>query len=261
MVSVDDRPARGLKLLAARLDARSVRERALAFVVALALVLGGWDGLLLAPLDTRRAALQQQVPDLETRLATLDTLTAQLLTERQRDPDAVPRAELDRLRRAAGRLDTLLVELTERLVPPRHMAAMLESVLTRETDLTLTRLAGLGVEPVVVAMPLVSGGVEPGPGAVRGGARASAARDPSVNTPGAVSMPVAASQGPRLYRHGLRIEFEGGYLQTLAYLHALESLDSRFLWRALEFDMQRYPLARVSMTVYSLSLDDAWIGI
>ena len=148
MVSVDDRPARGLKLLAARLDARSVRERALAFVVALALVLGGWDGLLLAPLDTRRAALQQQVPDLETRLATLDTLTAQLLTERQRDPDAVPRAELDRLRRAAGRLDTLLVELTERLVPPRHMAPMLESVLTRETDLTLTRLAGLGLEPL-----------------------------------------------------------------------------------------------------------------
>ena len=69
------------------------------------------------------------------------------------------------------------------------------------------------------------------------------------------------ASAPGLYRHGLRVEFFGGYLETIAYLRALESLQSRFLWEALAFDVEQYPRSRVAITVYSLSLDDAWIGI
>lgn len=254
------RPARGWRVMAARLDARSLRERALAFLIVLALVYAGWTWMLLGPLDAQRASLLARMPGLNADISQLNALAVSIASERRADPDAGRRAELAGLRREGARLESLLVDLTERLVPPRRMAAMLESVLTRETDLRLLRLSGLGVERVVVPSAVVN--LEAGnttAGVARAGIRATA-RAPAAE---AVAMETAATalSAPGLYRHGLRVEFGGGYLQTFAYLRALESLHSRFLWEALEFDVEQYPRARVSITVYSLSLDDAWIGI
>ena len=63
------------------------------------------------------------------------------------------------------------------------------------------------------------------------------------------------------YKHGLRIEFEGDYMTTLDYIRGLESLELRFLWDSLEFQVEEYPRSRVSITVFTLSLDQDWIGV
>ena len=66
---------------------------------------------------------------------------------------------------------------------------------------------------------------------------------------------------PRLYRHTLRIEFEGDYLATLRYLQAIEGLSRRLFWVGFEFEVRRYPKARVVLTVETLSLQKGWIGV
>ena len=66
---------------------------------------------------------------------------------------------------------------------------------------------------------------------------------------------------PGVYLHGLKISFKGGYLDTLAYLQALETLKWRFYWGDVDFEVTDYPQAEVTIVVNTLSLNEAWIGI
>ncbi len=67
------------------------------------------------------------------------------------------------------------------------------------------------------------------------------------------------SGGP--YVHPVEIVVEGTYLDVLAYLHALESLEWRFYWRLLELESTAYPRNRVRIELSTLSLDRDWIGV
>ncbi len=62
------------------------------------------------------------------------------------------------------------------------------------------------------------------------------------------------------YRHGLRIVFNGSYMSTLAYVKELESLENEFIWDNLKFEITEYPDGKVSITVFTLSLDRNWIA-
>jgi len=186
--------------------------------------------------------LSARVPTLQNEIHLLDQQAKTLAVARSRDPDVANRNKLKQLRAATAKVNAALTELTSRLVPPREMGRLIEAVLDRQQRLSLVRLEGLGAEPLY-AYPA-------GAGARKPGAPRSAKK---------VAAPAMAQSA--LYRHGLRATFEGGYLDILAYLRALEGLPWRFLWDEVSLEVPRYPVARVTLTVYSLSLDDAWIGI
>ena len=219
-----------------RIDGLGLRERLLGFCTVLAVLCVIWSELLMRPLDASRDALDARVESLTRDILTLNKQVQALAEQRRIDPDAVNRERLLALRREASTLAGVLERLTGDLVPPGQMARLLEVVLTRDTTLTLVKLEGLGALPVL-------GGDTPA--------------EPSTGRATVVGEPPPSV----LYRHGLRIEFEGSYLETLRYLTALEGLDWRFLWDSVELDVEEYPRAKVAITVYSLSLARAWIGV
>ena len=109
------------------------------------------------------------------------------------------------------------------------MVAVLEDMLKRRRQLTLTRLENLPSEPLL--------------------------EQPADESP-------AETAGQRnLYRHPLRIELTGSYLEALAYLQSLEQLPRKLYWQDLSVSVEDYPLARISVTVYTLSLKEGWIGV
>lgn len=55
-------------------------------------------------------------------------------------------------------------------------------------------------------------------------------------------------------RYELRLELEGSYLGTLRYLRALEALPWKFFWESVEYEVIEYPLARVTLELYTLGL-------
>ncbi|MDX1518892.1 MAG: hypothetical protein R3318_02135, partial [Gammaproteobacteria bacterium] len=63
------------------------------------------------------------------------------------------------------------------------------------------------------------------------------------------------------YKHGMKIVFEGDFLSTVDYIRKLENLDWRFFWDSIEFRVEDYPRSLSSITLYTLSLDQNWIGI
>lgn len=226
-----------LSKLIQRVDGLSFRERAVLFLGVVALMGFLWDGLLMAPLYERREALQARVAQLQEEVLSLNGQASALAEVWSEDPDALGRERLGDLRGRLSEQQLRLQGLTRRLVPPDEMARVLKAVLDRETPLQLDRVHGLGAEPVFE---------RPAP--------APAADATVASTAGAL-------RAVALFKHGLRMEFSGGYMDTLDYLRALEDLPWKFLWERVSLEVDEYPRSRVSITVFSLSLDDEWIGI
>jgi MSHA biogenesis protein MshJ len=62
------------------------------------------------------------------------------------------------------------------------------------------------------------------------------------------------------YKHGLEMEFEGGYFAALEYLQQIEELPWRFYWQILELEVLEYPHNRIRLEVSTLSPHEEWIG-
>ncbi len=218
-----------------RIDALSVRERGLMLVVTLIVLYAGWDYLLFVPLQQRVMNVRTQVEQTQARMAALNRQGRRILVQYQEDPDQTNREQVLRLRAEIAQLDARLKELTVALITPEGMAGVLERVLTQETDMSLVRLENEGAEP------LLKGAFD----------RGAKAQGPKAADPGFM----------HVYRHGMMIEVQGGYLSTLKYLRALEALPWRFLWDALELRVEKYPTGKTSITVHTLGLQEGWIGV
>lgn len=78
----------------------------------------------------------------------------------------------------------------------------------------------------------------------------------------AASAPVPAVEGGALYRHGVEITVEGAYGDLMGYLSSLENLPGpRLLWGGVRLKVEHHPTVQLSLTVYTLSLDRAWLEL
>ena len=64
-----------------------------------------------------------------------------------------------------------------------------------------------------------------------------------------------------VFQHGLTITFSGQYFDIHRYLKAIESLPWRFYWDRIDYQVKEYPLAEVTLQVYTLSFQEDWLGI
>lgn len=211
------------------LDDRAPRERLLLALSLLAVLTMLWYLLLIEPLALRKQALEAQVGPAVATLAALDQQAVDIVAGAAQDPDAENRQQKVLLEEEIGRLDERLATLTGELISPQQMVEILEQMLKRRCQLSLTRLENLPGEPLL-------------------------------ETPTGDS-PAEKVQHRNLYRHPLRIELTGSYLETLAYLKSLEQLPRKIYWQDLALSVEEYPQAKITVTVYTLSLKEDWIGV
>jgi MSHA biogenesis protein MshJ len=79
-----------------------------------------------------------------------------------------------------------------------------------------------------------------------------------------VSGPAREGEKPApvwIYRHPLRLEFEGAYFDVLAYLAELERGPWEFGWRQLNYQVREYPVAEVTLEIETLSREKSSIGV
>jgi len=65
----------------------------------------------------------------------------------------------------------------------------------------------------------------------------------------------------KLFKHSLRIEFTGNYMDILAYLRLLENLPWKLYWDNLDIVVDNYPPAHVTLTVHTFSRKAGWGGL
>lgn len=216
-----------LRDLMDRYDQLSLRERIIVLVATLLLIALIWDSLFMAPLDRTRKGSVQQIEALRAEISGLDQSIEALVAQAAADPKAGNRTTADDLRAEIQQLDGKLAGVTSGLIAPKEMSRVLEQVLARASRLTLRTLRTLPPEGVVA------------PGAAPAGTAAAA----------------------QIYKHGVELELTGGYLDTLYFLQALEALPWRFFWERIEYTVEQYPSGKVKLRLYTLGLDEGWIGV
>jgi len=215
--------------LSKRYGALARRERLLVVAAALVLIVGLGSLVLIEPALKQRTLLQGQMTRQRADLAALQPQVS-ALQARQRDPDAATRAQLDAVRRQLQLADGEFRELQRALVAPQEMGALLEGLLQSHRGL---QLVGLRNVPVVSV-------------------------DDMLKPPAAAASAAAGKDNAWLYRHGVEITVQGGYADMLAYLDALERLPRRVYWGPLKIDAQKWPATRMTVTVYTISLEKTW---
>ena len=223
------------KQLGARFDAYSQRERAL---LAAALILGTLllgNSLLVDP-NFARAKIAQRLGEQQAMEATsLESQITVTKAQLQVDPDAGRKAEVARLKAVLATVENNLKALEGGLVPPEQMNSLLEQLLSSNTRLRLVSLKSLA--PINLA---AAGKTEEA---------------------GKLPLPAAQPNELGLYKHGVEIRLEGSYADLYAWMSQLESTQRKLLWGDVRFTVVEHPRSVLSLTVYTLSTDKAWLAI
>ena len=219
--------------LAARYDAMQLRER---WLVALAM-LGGIVliaySFVIDPALKRAQLAERSAADQSAQLSNLE-IQIRALQSPDKDPDVAANAELSALKTKLAELAGRLEALESTLVPPQRMPLLLEDMIGRKSGLRLLSLKTLPVAPLL----------EKKASAEEKDAKAA---DNRVNS----------SAG--LYKHGVEIKLEGSYQELAAYLERLEKSGQKLLWSSVSLSAEKHPQLVLSLTVYTLSLDRAWL--
>ncbi|MBY5993139.1 type II secretion system protein GspM [Ferrimonas balearica] len=70
-----------------------------------------------------------------------------------------------------------------------------------------------------------------------------------------IQPPEALVEEGGLYRHGVHLELEGSYFKLMDALERMEQLEQRFYWRLLDYQVTRYPKARLQLRLDTLGTE------
>ena len=226
--------------LAARLDTRNQRERALISLMVLALVASLLNALLLSPLLAKKKKALQEVATQQEQLKTLQNQIQVTVSAGKVDPDAPTRIRLAGLEQKLAQSRGALQSVQQSLVPPEKMGHLLGDVLTQNRGLKLVSLKTLPVSNVLDLSASASAATRVTP--------EQAAETPQANS-------------PSIYKHGVEIAVSGSYAELTQYLDALEKLPWRMYWGKAEMRVEEYPRVTLTITLYTLSMEKTWLSV
>jgi MSHA biogenesis protein MshJ len=95
------------------------------------------------------------------------------------------------------------------------------------------------------------------------------ARQPNIELIGMQNRPAeqlffrAVDSGEPLvvFKHGLKLELKGRYLDALQYLADIEALGVRFFWEAASYQVEEYPDGVLTIDVFTLSTQEQLINV
>lgn len=92
--------------------------------------------------------------------------------------------------------------------------------------------------------------------------RSLAQSELSAVAPAAAASSVAAEAAlPGLWKHGIEIVLEGGFVDIAEYVQRLEAMPQHLLRGGMSFSVERHPRATLTLRLYTLSLDKGWLEI
>ena len=73
--------------------------------------------------------------------------------------------------------------------------------------------------------------------------------------------PITNAIGPELFKHGLKIRFEGSFFDTRDFLISVEQMGWKLHWQEIAFVVNGYPKAQVDIELFTLSRREAYINV
>lgn len=225
---------------------RPLRERGLILATTLVLLLFVLGQLLIAPALSRASLSQKNTQRDQTELQQIQSQIALIEARLAVDPNTALRDQLQRLTESNQQLDRAFAQASLDLVDPQVMVGLLRDMIAEQKNLQLISLQNLPPR-VVYSVASADGQANEQTAAAKptAGAKATANETPV----------------PAIYAHEIQVVLTGDYFSVLDYLQRLESLDARFGWRSIRYEVKTYPHAEATLRVQTLSLNKAWLGV
>lgn len=227
--------------LVLKIDALSLRERAIIFAVAVLILVLLINAVLLDPQYVKQTQLSKQTKEQQAQIADIQNQIQQRVKAQGSDPDREIRERMQALRLRAQQMNDALGDLQKGLVSPDRMADLLESVLKKNDKLLLVSLQTLPAqklnEPVLTDKEKVL-------------AAASA-----------LSADDESDAVQTVFKHAVELKVQGSYMDMLNYMKSLEGMPWQIFWGNAEFAVDEYPNATLTLTLFTLSLDKKWLNL
>lgn len=217
--------------LSARIDSRTLRERAMLFGMTAALLIFLVFFFFLNPSYARQKVLLEEMARQQDRIASVDADIAQTIEAHTRDPDAAERARLNKIVADAQALKTSLTAMQQGMVPAERMTGLLEQMLRAHRRLRLKSMRTLSEAD---AAPLAAATAAPAP---------------------------AAAPEQLLHRHSVELVVQGSYPDMIAYLSALEGMQGQLFWDHAQMQVDTWPNATLTLTVNTVNLEKKWLTL
>ncbi len=221
-----------------RIDALPLARRAALFVAGIALVAGiAWFGKF-GPMLAERQSLHAAIQQGQSQTDTLDKEIAATLKAYESDPNATMRRRLAAVQQETRVTSEDLLNRKQGMVQPQRIVPLLQQMLAGHPGL---KVVGMKTLPV-------------------SGLRDGQFDQALAAAPGTAPQP--SSQAPAiLYRHGVELVVQGSYADLLGYMAALEKLTPRLIWGSARLSVIKHPETSLTLTVYTLSLDETWVQL
>jgi MSHA biogenesis protein MshJ len=223
--------------ITARVDAMSLRERAMIFAAAAFLLVSLVNTLLLDPMLLKQKNLSNQVVQQQEKMKEIQAQIDAIQQARSTQGNSPQHQQLKRLKQELAEGVIFLNSNRENLVQPEKMADLLRQVLGRNANLQLLALQTLPVTPLLDK------------------------ENSRLDTAAVASVAAAVAPESQIFKHGVEMTVRGNYLDLLKYLNTLERLPTQMFWGKVKMEVVQYPAAELTLTLYTLSLDKIWLQV
>lgn len=224
--------------LVERIDGFSLRERALIFVSILVVLYFAAANLVFAPLSAEQDQLRRKLTSARDQIQ-LQERQIQIIVGAD-NGESPYQTRMKALREQLRATDEALARATTGLVSPKEMARLVEQMLVKNRRLVVTKVESLPPAPLF------------------GNSATSTSTSTIAPVPVATN---AAGATASVYKHGMRIELSGRYLDIVEYLKSLEALPWKIFWAELTLQTDTYPTSRLTLLIHTLSFQEGWIAI
>jgi MSHA biogenesis protein MshJ len=221
--------------LAQSIDARTLRERVIIFVMAVLVLVTLINTTLIGPQYDEQKKLTDRIKQQASTINGMQTDIQKKMLLQSVGVDTPSKVRLRSLSEQSAQMRTALQDTQKGMIPPDRMASLLEGILKQQGKLMLVSLKSLPATNLIA--PIVD-----------------AAKPADKTNDG-------KSGGGSIYTHGMQITVRGSYLDMMTYLAGLEASPWHLFWSKVQFNTADYPESTLTLTLYTLSLDKAWLDL
>ncbi|WP_220720215.1 type II secretion system protein M [Agarivorans litoreus] len=206
-----------------RFASLSLRERILILITGLIVVVLPSYYLWIEPASLKQDRAEKELAQALAKYHDNNNLIEFSKDKLREDPNQDVRRQLKQLNAQLTQIDQSLEQQQAGLIPVEQMAEVLEQLLQQSSGLVLVAMDSLAPKPVL-------------------------------------SNEESNPDSLNFYRHGIRLKLSGGYFPLLKYLQIVEDLPQRFLWQLIDYQVEEYPKADITIDIYTLSTNKDFIS-
>lgn len=220
--------------------ALSKRERWMIFGAGLFAVVGVMDTFMLEPLRQQASVAQTETLRLQDETNKAQAKITELKLNAQGNKTGL-QVEIDAVKEKLTVQQAEMVDMSAMMVKPTEVLPLLRELLKKHEEVEVISVESLPVDNFIKKHAL---GPKAAPGD-EGVADVNATDTDALN---------------QIYQHTIKLTVRGNYLAVMNYANDLKKQVGKLSWESAEMKSQ-YPKTELTIYLYTLSMQNVWLGI